>query len=510
MLRRFGWLAILGGGAVVLTVHALALRAIFHGNAFDDAYISFRYAENWARGLGLVFNAGERVEGYSNFLWVALLAPAARMGADVVLVAQVLGLVCSVGSLALAIVALRCVLGVHHPAAAALVALLLAASGYVAAWAVGGLEGPLFGLLLLGGWTALSARRAVIASACFAALALTRPEGIVIALGVAIVVGIRIFRRAEPRRLAWIPIVVVATIAVYEAWRFGYYGSHLLPNAVRAKVGVSGAQVLRGALYVAKQFLFPYALLLLPAVAPRTWRRFPPGARRALSAGMALWVGALLLVLVTGGDWSQGRFFAPLLPLGAVVAAGWGAHVVRRQPSFGGPRALMLGAGLAAYVAVVFAVTSLQREAAIRRRYAPVDAERIAIGKWLADHLPPDTMIAVHAAGQIPYYSRLRTHDMLGLNDPHIASLSVPRFGSGDPGHEKFDPGYTLGTVRPGIIVNAKLIPGMQRHALYRSSYYPLSGFWTFHDVVIRDTLARQLGLAPGALGQPKPPRSNP
>lgn len=45
----------------------------------DDAYISYRYAENLARGQGLVFNRGERVEGYSNFLYVLVMAPASRL-----------------------------------------------------------------------------------------------------------------------------------------------------------------------------------------------------------------------------------------------------------------------------------------------------------------------------------------------------------------------------------------------------------------------------------------------
>src|SRR5262245_42468042 len=40
----------------------------------DDAYISFRYARNLAHGLGLVYNEGERIEGYTNFLWTVLLA----------------------------------------------------------------------------------------------------------------------------------------------------------------------------------------------------------------------------------------------------------------------------------------------------------------------------------------------------------------------------------------------------------------------------------------------------
>ncbi len=40
----------------------------------DDAFISFRYARNLLEGHGLVFNPGEYVEGYSNFLWVLELA----------------------------------------------------------------------------------------------------------------------------------------------------------------------------------------------------------------------------------------------------------------------------------------------------------------------------------------------------------------------------------------------------------------------------------------------------
>jgi hypothetical protein len=42
----------------------------------DDAYISYRYAQNLAQGNGLVFNRGERVEGYSNFLHVLMMTPA--------------------------------------------------------------------------------------------------------------------------------------------------------------------------------------------------------------------------------------------------------------------------------------------------------------------------------------------------------------------------------------------------------------------------------------------------
>src|SRR5688572_13748788 len=44
---------------------------------FDDAMISLRYAWNFAHGAGLVWNAGERVEGTTSFLftlWMSLYA----------------------------------------------------------------------------------------------------------------------------------------------------------------------------------------------------------------------------------------------------------------------------------------------------------------------------------------------------------------------------------------------------------------------------------------------------
>jgi arabinofuranosyltransferase len=48
----------------------------------DDAYISFRYARNLIEGHGLVFNPGEKVEGYTNFLWVLIIAMGMKLGAD--------------------------------------------------------------------------------------------------------------------------------------------------------------------------------------------------------------------------------------------------------------------------------------------------------------------------------------------------------------------------------------------------------------------------------------------
>jgi hypothetical protein len=71
-------LLILLAGSIVQTLYGVSVSGKGSGSEWglDDAYISYRYAENLMRGEGLVFNHGERVEGYSNFLYVLSVAPA--------------------------------------------------------------------------------------------------------------------------------------------------------------------------------------------------------------------------------------------------------------------------------------------------------------------------------------------------------------------------------------------------------------------------------------------------
>jgi hypothetical protein len=63
----------------------------------DDAYISFRYADNLAQGRGMVFNVGERQEGYSNFLWIILLGIFAWGGISPVISSKLISIMLGVG-----------------------------------------------------------------------------------------------------------------------------------------------------------------------------------------------------------------------------------------------------------------------------------------------------------------------------------------------------------------------------------------------------------------------------
>ena len=142
---------------ICLCVLALGL-AIFQIQRYaaftvDDAFISFRYAENFANGDGLVFNKGQYVEGYTNFLWVVLLGVFNKLGFDIPKTSLFLGGLFSLLTLP-GVYAISSIISRKRrfpPSAALLMAfagLALAGSYSFGIWAVAGLETPLFMCLL--------------------------------------------------------------------------------------------------------------------------------------------------------------------------------------------------------------------------------------------------------------------------------------------------------------------------------------------------------------------------
>ena len=105
----------------------------------DDAFISFRYAEHFAHGQGLTWNVGEPpIEGFTNMLFVLLLAAAIRLGSDPIVASAAIGLVSFVLSL-LATHKIAEGLLASRPLALACT-LIVATNASFAAYATGGLE----------------------------------------------------------------------------------------------------------------------------------------------------------------------------------------------------------------------------------------------------------------------------------------------------------------------------------------------------------------------------------
>ena len=103
------------------------------------------------------------------------------------------------------------------------------------------------------------------------------------------------------------------------------------------------------------------------------------------------------------------------------------------------------------------------------------DIRRVKLGLHIAQNTSPQAVIAVHAAGQIPYYSERTTIDLLGLNDPVVALGE----GHGEfyPGHNKWDYDYSVGQLQPDVIADnfaplADFMRGMENYVKLPNGVY--------------------------------------
>src|SRR5579884_967317 len=145
----------------------------------DDAYITMRYARNIATGVGFVFNPGQHVLGTTTPLWTLILAAAYWLGVhDLPSAALVLGALADAATSAL-LVRIGCRLGLKL-SWSTLAAIAFAVSPTSIIYTTGGMETPLFVLLVVAaGLSTLAERPGPMA--LFAALALlTRPDGLVL------------------------------------------------------------------------------------------------------------------------------------------------------------------------------------------------------------------------------------------------------------------------------------------------------------------------------------------
>src|SRR5690554_285805 len=124
-------------GVAVLAAHAWRFLPFLS----DDALISLRYAQRLLDGDGLTWTDGERVEGYSNLLWVLASALLGATGLDLIDTVRILG-VLGMGA------AVAAVAWAGRGWAGLPAAVLLALCAPMAAWTVGGLEQPLVAGLL--------------------------------------------------------------------------------------------------------------------------------------------------------------------------------------------------------------------------------------------------------------------------------------------------------------------------------------------------------------------------
>lgn len=425
----------------------------------DDAFISLRYADNLLAGHGLCWNPGERVEGYSNLSWVLLSAALLALGVDPITAVRALALSTSAATLLL--LAWSRLLPARWPGPLALP--LLAAQASFGFWAIGGLETPL--VMLLVGIVMLGLDRAFGdgdaprthwlwgAGTALALLAWTRPDG---PLWAVIAASVVVWQQRRTRRFGLLLPLLLPPVLAFAAqltFRLAYYGDWI-PNTGHAKVSPLALCLEGGWHYLLSAAVSLRSLLvpaLLGAVLGSRLRGLRPALLFAL-VGVVVWT---LYTLRVGGDvFPRNRFFAVVFaPLCVLAAHGFAALAQ-----------LGRGGSVSAWLLAVFAIVAARYDAErpvadVRQQPSTWEWNAVAIGQWLGHAFGDERpLLAIDAAGAVPFYSGLPCVDMLGLNDATIAKTPLSPERGFVVGHNRGNGPYVLARQPDLVVFN---IPGV-------------------------------------------------
>ena len=449
------------GFAAYLFDFALRSRVLIDGSYYtilgDDVLISLRYAYNLAHGFGLVWNPGEAVLGITNLGWTLVASVFYLLGASLVtgpLLLRLLNIVLHTGLVAwLALWGWRR----GRPEAGVVAAILVALDASIMTWGLLGFETTAQALLVTAAVLPLLDDRPLGWSLVWAALAtLIRPDAFliyVILLGVAVVL--------DRRRALVLPLVLsLAMLIALFLWQRLVYGS-VFPNTYALKATKGAATLERGLMYLwrftwTESLAFP--LLLAPAVFAG-WRAvlglcLSP---RILIAAALPYVWIAYVVWVGGDAFPLGRFFVVWLPVLAIFTGLLASEMVRAWRRVFAP--VLLAFLIIALLSHVLVALAIVRGVALTYQSDVMSAACLALGIRGMD-LPAGRVIGVYYAGMLPYLlPQHLAHDFLGKTDRHIARS---RAHTGPPGHNKWDYTYSLGVVRPDLIVTSTFAHGGQ------------------------------------------------
>jgi arabinofuranosyltransferase len=387
----------------------IALAYLYFPESIDDAYITLRYSKNLLLGNGPIFNIGERVEGYSNFSWMVLLAAFGWIGAPMEMAMKVLSLAAGLGVLVL--VWKFSVNNFKSGLAITSAVVLLATSSFFAVWSVDGLETMFYTLLLTALVYCLTTDNAspLLIGVIAALTALTRPEGIMFSL---IAVMYLMYKKGLiPGLKALAPVAIVA--GGYELFRINYFGE-LVSNTAIAKVHWSFNKTLEGLQYL-NTYNIDSGYLILPAalVGAVAFMKNP-----RLHIPIIFILAQIFFLMVSGRDFMYAyRFIIPVLPCLALLCASAIEIAYERLNRNFALIALTIIAGSQAF----------STYAALPKKHIGFDnltfrnSFLFEIAEFLAPRSAPNDWILLSEAGIIPYYVNANVRDYMGLASPYYS-----------------------------------------------------------------------------------------
>jgi len=440
------------GGALAIFLLVLVRTAW----VAEDAFINFRTIDNFLHGYGLRWNVAERVQTFTDPLWVLVLAGASAVTREFYYTALALSFAFTIATL------LIYVRSADRGYAAAAGIVLLATSKAFVDFSTSGLEGPLVHFLLasflLVYWkrplkAQTVAELALLAACC----AVTRLDTVILTAPVLAVAAWRVGPAAvgRPLLLGAVPLIAWEIFAVI------YYGFPF-PNTAYAKLGGGIPQAER----TAQGFAYlldsvdrdPVTLAVIGAaiVAPLLTRR---RSDWPVSAGLLL---PLIYTVWIGGDFMLGRFLTGGLLCGVML--------LTREMKLSMPPAL---APLPVAIAIVMSAASHGAVFATDGRLREEFIDRDRVGDERRVQYPFTGLMSVSREGPgLPHpwarYGRevLASHQRIveWAADGLFGFTVGPRvhvvdfFGIGDaflarlPAERKWYPGHLTRTVPPGYV----------------------------------------------------------
>jgi hypothetical protein len=439
----------------------------------DDAMISMRYAMHLAAGHGLVWNIGEEpVEGFTNLSWTLYMSvvhlfpfPESKISLVIMLT--------SAATLLVNLYFIKKIADrvVNNSPFVSIVAVGVTAFYFpLLFWSLRGMEIGLLALLTSAG-TLLTFKLAesptkrdtILLSSVIAAMLLTRPEALISVLLFIAYIAIHSFKRRGRFETYAIVVTAGVTMVLLELFRLSYFGE-LIPNTAFLKMtGVTVGERLSVGVNVFIENAVPD--LWLPVLLIVTGAILTPSLfnRRVLFLIGMVAIAATYSVYV-GGDYAEAQvggsnryitLGAPYLFIAMAVAVyGIIKPILKSQSSLG-------VVVKASYVSIMVVVVTLSLNDSVGRLrdWRSGEIPMLADDVWRAERgvliqvsTEPDAVIAVHAAGQMSYYSHRTAVDLLGKSDPIIAKQ--PQVTEFRPGHNKWNYGYGIVNKRPDLIAD--------------------------------------------------------
>jgi hypothetical protein len=443
---------------------------------FDDAMVSMRYAQHLAEGHGLVWNVGEApVEGFSNPLWTLIMA----------LFHKALPLATRLRSLPIQVLG-ALILAVHLVYVRRLAMLLSGGSrgvglGAVALvafyfplvnWTLQGMEaGVLAVITTVAVWMVLSRASVARLYALLGVGTLVRMDFVVVMVVIAIVAALT--DRGRRRRHLLVGLGVVAASLVVQTFARRIYFGDFLPNTYYLKLTgyPLGLRLIRGAWVLLRFLLRSNPILLLLPFALLAWPERLARSRFALP--VSLLVAQCAYSVWVGGDaWENegvcNRYVTVAMPV-VLVMVSWALSSIATR--LAGRRHALASSLVGALVVIMMLTDAPWRGVLLLDAppYVTVNAGLTARGLAARQVTTDQARIAVAAAGATSYFSDRLSIDMLGKSDRHVARLPMHRAIRQNPltyfypGHLKWDYAYSIGELRPDVVLQLWEYPAEAR-----------------------------------------------